>query len=156
MALDRTDYAILAALQKDARLSNKELAALVGLAPSSCFERVRDLVHEKVVRGHHADVDPAALGIALEALVAVRLTKHSREAFRSLYAHLQELPEVLTIFHVSGVNDLQLHVAVRDIRHLRDLIVEQFASRDEVDHCETSVIYDVHRKHQLPCFAEPA
>jgi hypothetical protein len=41
-------------------------------------------------------------------------------------------------------------------QNARDLIVEQFASRDEVDHCETSVINDVHRQHQLPCFAGPA
>ncbi len=152
MALDRIDFAILASLQNNARLSNKELAARAGLAPSSCLERVRALARAGVLKGHHAEVAGPALGIGLEALVAVRLVKHAKTTFRRLYAHLLSLPEVLTVFHVSGVNDLQVHVAVRDIDHLRDLIVEKFAGRAEVDHCETAVIFGLHRKHQWPCY----
>jgi DNA-binding Lrp family transcriptional regulator len=152
MPVDRIDFAILAALQKNARLSNKELAAQVGLAPSSCLERVRTLMRTGVLRGSHAEVSSAALGIGLEALVAIRLVKHSREAFRRLYGHLRSLPEVLCVFHVTGVNDLQVHVAVRDIHHLRTLIVERFATQPEVDHCETAVIYELHRTHQWPCY----
>ena len=154
MTLDRTDFAILEALQNNARLSNKELAGKVGLAPSSCFERVASLARRKIVRGHHADIEPEALGIGLEALVAVRLIRHSRDAFTTLYAHFKTLPEVMSIYHVSGVNDLQVHVAVRDIHHLRDLIVEKFASQKEVDHCETSVIFELHRQHVLPCYKD--
>ena len=63
---------------------------------------------------------------------------------------------MLTVFHVSGENDLQVHVAVRDIQHLRDLIVERFAGRPEVGHCETSVLFDVYRKHQWPSYANDA
>src|SRR5438094_946158 len=108
MTLDRTDFEIVAALQNDARLTNKELANKIGLAPSSCLERVRALARAGILKGYHADVATAALGIGLEALVAIRLVKHSREAFRSLYGHMLSLPEVLTVFHVSGVNDLQV------------------------------------------------
>ncbi len=153
MPIDRIEFAILTALQKNARLSNKELAAQIGLAPSSCLERVRALTRSGVLQGAHAEVASDALGIGLEALVAIRLVKHSREAFRRLYAHLRSLPEVLLVFHVTGVNDLQVHVAVRDIHHLRSLIVESFAIRPEVDHCETAVIYELHRTHQWPCYA---
>jgi len=156
MTLDRIDFAIVASLQNNARLSNKELAARAGLAPSSCLERVRALTRAGVLRGHHAEVSPAALGIGLQALVAVRLNRHAKQTFKSLYAHLLALPEVLAIFHVSGENDLQVHVAVRDIRHLRDLIVERFAGRPEVGHCETSVLFDVYRKHQWPSYAAEA
>jgi DNA-binding Lrp family transcriptional regulator len=77
-ALDRIDFALLAALQKDARLSNKELAARVALAPSSCLERVRRLREEGVLTGFRAQVDPRALGIAMQALVFVRLARHAR------------------------------------------------------------------------------
>ena len=83
-------------------------------------------------------------------------SKHARQTFRALYAHLLSLPEVLAVFHVSGLNDLQVHVAVRDIEHLRDLIVEQVAGRPEVGHCETSVMFDVYRKHQWPSYTSPA
>jgi DNA-binding Lrp family transcriptional regulator len=156
MALDRIDYEILGILQNNARLSNKELAAAIGLAPSSCLERVRALSRDGVLKGHHAEVAASAFGIGVEALLAVRLVRHSRTHFRTLYSHLLSLPEVLVIFHVSGVNDLQVHVAVRDVQHLRDLIVESVASREEVQHCETAVIFDLHRKHGLPCYLPSA
>lgn len=150
MALDRTDFEIIAALQNDARLGNKELAARIGLAPSSCFARVRSLTTAGVLTGYHAEVSPRAMGIGLQAFVAVRLTRTSRDAFRALQAHILALPEVLAVFHVSGVYDLQVHVAVRDTAHLRDLIVDQVATRREVDRCETSVIFAHERKPTLP------
>ena len=152
-ALDRTDFAILEALQKNARLSNKELAARVGLAPSSCLVRVRKL-QGGVLRGFHAEVDPDALGIGLQALIALRLVRHARSKFKSLEAHMHALPEVLTVFHVSGVNDLLVHVAVRDIGHLRNLIVDRIATRAEVANCETAVIYSLFQKPGLPRYRE--
>jgi DNA-binding Lrp family transcriptional regulator len=143
-------------LQNDARMSNKELASRIGLAPSSCLTRVRALTASGVLTGYHAEVSPGALGIALQALVAVRLTRTSRDAFQALQAHVLTLPEALAVFHVSGIYDLLIHVAVRDITHLRDLIVDQLATRDEVDRCETSVIYAHQRKPQLPQYVLPS
>jgi len=154
VALDRIDIEIIASLQNNARLTNKELAAAIGLAPSSCLERVRALWRKGILKNQHAEVAPSALGIGVEALVAVRLVRHSREQFQTLYRHLLSLPEVLSVFQVSGVNDLQVHVAVRDIQHLRDLIVERFAARDEVEHCDTAVIFDMQRKYQMPCYVQ--
>jgi DNA-binding Lrp family transcriptional regulator len=153
-ALDRTDFAILDALQNNARLSNKELAARVGLAPSSCLVRVRRL-QAGVLRGYHAEVDPDALGIGLQALIALRLVRHARSKFKSLEAHIQGLPEVLRVFHVSGANDLLVHVAVRDIAHLRNLIVDRIATRPEVANCETSVVYSLFQQPRLPQYREP-
>jgi DNA-binding Lrp family transcriptional regulator len=62
------------------------------------------------------------------------------------------------VFHVSGVNDLLVHVAVKDIGHLRNLIVDRIATRAEVANCETSVIYSLFQKPELPRYreAEPA
>ncbi len=70
--MDRIDGAILAALQNQGRLSNKELAALVGLAPSSCLERVRRLQDRGVILGFHAEVDPMAVGIGLHPCSRLR------------------------------------------------------------------------------------
>ncbi|SRR5216684_705765 len=150
VALDRIDLAIIAALQKNARLSNKELAANVNLAPSSCLARVRKLTNTKVLEGFHAEVNPGALGVSLQAIIAVRLRRHSRAKFRSLYTHIRRFTEVLQVFHVSGVNDLLLHVAVRDVAHLRDLIVDELATRSEVANCETSVIFSLLRNPTHP------
>src|SRR5260370_1411446 len=113
VALDRIDLAIIAALQKNARLSNKELAAKVNLAPSSCLARVRKLTETKVLEGFHAEVNPGALGGSLQAIIAVRLRRHSRLEFRSLYTHIRRFPEILQGFHVYGGDDLLLHVGGR-------------------------------------------
>ena len=84
---DRIHFAILAALQNDARLSNKELAARVGLAPSSCLERVRRLRAGRVLLGFRALVEPRALGIAMQALVFVRLVRHARKQVAAFRQH---------------------------------------------------------------------
>lgn len=140
--LDRIDRAILVALQQNARLSNKELSARVGLAESSCHERVKRLVGAGVLRGFHAEVDPRALGVGLQALVAVRLARHTSAAVESFRHAMLGLAEAIAVFHVAGANDFLVHVAVRDSDELRDLILRAFTARPEVVHVETSLIYE--------------
>ncbi len=148
--LDRIDYGILRSLQNNARLSNKELAAHVGLAPSSCLSRVRRLRETGVLRGFHADIDPAALGVGLQAIMLVRLSQHRRKSFRSFHDYLTALPEVVAFHHVAGVNDFIVHVAVRDSDHLRDLAIDSFTTRPEVAHHETSLIFETIRGQGMP------
>ncbi|KAA3607882.1 MAG: Lrp/AsnC family transcriptional regulator [Planctomycetota bacterium] len=148
--LDRIDCQLLDILQKEARLSNKELAARVGLAPSTCLERVRRLGQEGFLEGFHAEVNPKALGIQVQALISVRLGQHSRTSFREFRRHLLAQQEVSTVFQVGGKHDFLAHVVVRDTDHLRDFALDQVASRPEVDHIETSLIFDLHRHPALP------
>lgn len=150
MVLNRIDLAILAALQNDARLSNKELAARVGLAPSSCHERLRRLERGGLFRGFHAAVDPHALGIGLEALVFVRLGRHSREQVESFRRYVLELPEAIGLFHVTGKFDFVIQVAVRDADHLRNLTLDAFTTRPEVSNLETHLVFEHVRKPELP------
>lgn len=140
--LDRIDRALLHALAKNARASNKELAALVGLAPSSALERVRRLVREGAVRGFPADISPAALGYSLEAMMAVRLRQHSREHFDAFRAHALTLPEVVAVYHMAGENDFLVHVRARSAEHLRDLAIDRFITRSEVGHIETWLVFE--------------
>lgn len=148
--LDRIDFAILAVLQKNARLANNRLAEMVGVAPSTCLERVRRLTRIGVIRGHHCDVDPAALGIGLEAMIAVRLRRHSRDLVDSFRENVMGLPEVRSVFHVTGSDDFLVHVAVRDSDHLRDLALDSFTTRPEVDHIQTRLIFQYTQTWRLP------
>ena len=148
--LDRIDFAILAILQKNARVANNRLAETVGVAPSTCLERVRRLARLGILRGHHADVDPGALGIGLEAMIAVRLRQHSRDVVDSFRNHVVELPEVRSVFHVTGGDDFLVHVAVRDSDHLRDLALDCFTTRPEVDHIQTRLIFEYTPTWRLP------
>lgn len=145
-SLDRIDHAILDELERDARIPNKVLAQRVGLAESSCLERVRKLVRSGVIRGFHAEVDFRALGRGLQALVAVRLARHTRKAFEAFRRSMLGLEEAVAVFHVAGANDFLVHVAVRDSDALRELILDAFTSRPEVAHVETSLIYE-HARH---------
>lgn len=150
MAPDRTDFEIVRSLQNNARLSNKELAARVGLSPSTCLERVRKLRATGVLKGFHAEVDPAALGICLQAFIAVRLKRHSRSLVEGFEAHALTLPEVVAVYHVAGATDFLVHVGVRDTDHLRSLAMDAFTTRREVAHIETSLIFGYTRAASAP------
>ena len=151
-SLDRIDFAILEALQNNGRLSNKELAALVHLSPSSCWERVRQLREEGVLVGFHAELDPKAVGIGLQAMIGVRLKRHTREAVESFRAHALGIEEVIAVYHVTGDKDFLVQVAVRDAEHLRDLALEAFTTRREVANLETSLIFESATKNALPIY----
>jgi DNA-binding Lrp family transcriptional regulator len=148
--LDRIDFAILGILQKNARVANNRLAETVGVAPSTCLERVRRLVRLGILRGHHADIEPGAFGIGLEAMIAVRLQTHSRKVVDSFRNHVVGLPEVRSVFHVTGGDDFLVHVAVRDSDHLRDLALDSFTTRPEVDHIQTRLIFEYTPTWRLP------
>lgn len=148
--LDRTDRTIIAILQKDGRVSNKALAAQVGIAPSTCSERVQRLRDSGVFRGFHAEVEPAALGIGLQALVVVRLRRHAEDLVNRFWDHAEEMPEVKAVYHLSGGNDFLCHVVVKDSDHLRRVAVSGFTSLPEVAHIETSLIFEHRSKPSLP------
>jgi DNA-binding Lrp family transcriptional regulator len=149
--LDRIDRELLRALQKNARVSNKRLAELVGLAPSTCLERVRRLVERGVIRGFHAEVDPARIGRPVEALIAVRLQVHNREQIDHFHEHVLAHPDVLSVSHLTGADDYLLHVAVRDMLHLRGIVLDALTARPEVAHVETHLLFGMVRKP----FVEP-
>lgn len=151
--LDRIDFELLDLLQNDAWLSNKELAAEVGLSPSSCHARVRKLKEAGVIKSAHARVDRKALGIELEALVSVRLQTHARAGFEQLRDHLLARPEVVAVYHTAGTEDFLVLVASKSSDHLRDFVMDDLADRPEVGHLETNLLFAVHRKMVMPSYA---
>ena len=153
-ALDRIDYEIVRQLRNNARLSNKELAATVGLAPSSCLVRVRGLQRDGILKGFHAEVNPASLGVGLQAMISIRLQRHSKSIVESFRAHTLALPEVRQLYHLAGANDFLVQVWVRDPEHLRDLIMTSFTTREEIAHIETGLIFEHTHSPDLPTFLE--
>ena len=148
--LDRTDRAIVALLQKDARLTNKELAARVGIAQSTCSERVRRLERTGVFEGFHAEIEPRMLGVGLQAMIAVRLQRHERTQVDRFRRYAESLPEVVAFYHMAGDDDFLVHVVVRDSDHLRDIAMGAFTAQPEVTHIETSIIFEHTRFLRTP------
>ncbi|WP_433386574.1 Lrp/AsnC family transcriptional regulator [Micromonospora sp. KLBMP9576] len=140
--LDDTDRAILAELAADGRLPNNALAERVGVAPSTCLTRTRALRERGAILGFHAEVDPAAVGLPLQALVSVRLTAHERAAVNAFRARSVRLPGVVAVFHVAGAEDYVLHVRAASADALRDFVLDHLAVDPAVLHTQTSLIFE--------------
>ena len=154
--LDRIDYEILALLQNNARISNKEIARKVGLAASTCLVRIRVLQTTGVITGFHAEIDPASLGVGIQAMIAVRLIRHFKPDVDAFRNHALGLPEVVQLYHVAGQIDFLVHVWARNSNHLRDLAMTAFTSREEVAHIETELIFEHIRSTEVPSFTNAA
>ena len=139
--LDRIDRAILAVLSENARTPNNVIAEKVGIAPSTCLDRVRSLRTRGVIRRYRTELDFASLGLAMEAMIAVRLQAHSRDQVDSFLGAVQKLPNTIETFHVGGVNDFLIHVATRDSEALRDYVLDNLTTHPAVLHTETSLIF---------------
>jgi DNA-binding Lrp family transcriptional regulator len=140
--LDEVDRALIRMLARDARTPNSTLAAAVGIAPSTCLDRMRRLRTRGVIKGYHAQIDPRALGQDIQAMVAVRMQSSARAQIAALLSRLTELPGVLNVYFVSGANDFQVHVAVATTDELRAFVVDHLSSMSEVSSTETSVIFE--------------
>jgi DNA-binding Lrp family transcriptional regulator len=102
------------------------------------------------IHGFHADVDLGMLDFGLQAMIAVRLQRHSRELVTSFRDYVLGLTEVRAIYHVAGADDYLVHVAVHDADHLRDLALDAFTTRREVAHIETRLIFEHVPVRRLP------
>jgi DNA-binding Lrp family transcriptional regulator len=140
--LDAIDRAILETVGQDARITNQRLAERVGVAPSTALARLRAQRQRGVVRGFHAEVDLAALGRPLQAMIAVRLAVHAREEIDAFTRAVRALPGVLMVFHLTGVTDYLVWVAAEDAQDLREFVVDHLATHPSVAHAETSLIYE--------------
>jgi DNA-binding Lrp family transcriptional regulator len=137
--LDAVDRALLAELQKDARQTNKALAEKVGVAPSTSLERVRELRARGVITSFGAQVDPAAVGRPMEAIMSIQQGTAQRAATEKLLEHAASLPETIRVMALTGTTDFIVHVAVRDMEHLRDL-VWSLIERREVARVQSSMV----------------
>ena len=117
VTLDDVDATLVAELERDARMPNNALAAVAGIAPSTCLGRVRSLVERGVIRGFHAEIDPAAVGRDLQAMISVRLQPHARKHIHKLADQLTEPESVLDVYFIAGADDFLIHVATPDTRH---------------------------------------
>ena len=128
--LDRTDILILRELQKDAKLTTKELAAKVNLSPSPTFERQKRLEREGYIRKYVAVVDPIKVGNGIMVLCNVRLKHHSKEFSRQFTSVISGLEEVVECFNTSGEYDYMLKIYARDMRHYQEFILGTLGDLD--------------------------
>ena len=128
--LDRTDILILRELQKDAKLTTKELAAKVNLSPSPTFERQKRLEREGYIQRYVAVVDPIKVGNGIMVLCNVRLKHHSKEFSRQFTSVIAGIDEVVECFNTTGEYDYMLKIYARDMRHYQEFILGTLGDLD--------------------------
>jgi len=147
---DVPDAEILAALQVDARRTSRDVAAAVGVAPTTALGRTRALRDGGVITGARLEVDLAAIGRPVQALVAVRVRPPTRAHIERCRSWAATLPETLGVFVTSGTEDFLLHLAVPDVESLYAFVVDRLTSRPEVSDVRTSVVYEHLPSNVLP------
>jgi Lrp/AsnC family leucine-responsive transcriptional regulator len=138
--LDAADRRILRALQRDGRLSIVALAEQVGLSATPCQRRVRRLEEEGVIAGYAARLDPARLGLPLQAFVLVALESHAEEVVERFHKALAERPEVLAAYAMSGEMDYLLHVLAEDFEAYGDFAMKALLRMPGVKETRSSFV----------------
>jgi Lrp/AsnC family transcriptional regulator, leucine-responsive regulatory protein len=149
--IDDIDLQLLGILQGDGRITNADLAKRVGLSPPSVLQRVRNLEKLGLVKGYHAILDAERLGLKITALVMINLSLHQEQPIERFRRSVNEIPEVLECYHVSGEFDFLLKVVVRDIRAYEVLVRERISRIKGIRQIKTSFVLGV-PKHttQIP------
>ena len=150
MELDKFDTAILEALQKDARLSLQELGKQVGLTASPCWTRIRRMEDAGVIEGYSVRVNPEKVGLSETVILHVTLDTHSDEALFEFGKMLEEIPEVLEAYLVSGDYDYYIRVAVEGTRGYERFLRERLYKIPGIRHSKSSFVLRRLKQSQLP------
>lgn len=147
--LDELDQAILAQLQSDARKTNREVAAAVGVSPTTALDRTRGLRERGVIRGAILDVDLPSIGRGVQALIAVRVRPPSRRNIEAFRNWVNTLPDVVGLYVTTGTEDFILHVAVPDNESLYAFVIDKLTERSEVADVRTSMVFEHIRRTRI-------
>jgi Lrp/AsnC family leucine-responsive transcriptional regulator len=149
--LDSIDRKILMLLQRNARISNAELAERVNLSPTPCLRRLRKLEREGWIRHYVAELDEKKLGFQIAAMVSVKLDKNTKENGEILERALFNLPQVTECCVVTGPHDYILRVVSKDLEEYERLLKEHIAAVDVVADIESVIILNqTIKRNELP------
>ncbi|MCW5624710.1 MAG: Lrp/AsnC family transcriptional regulator [Burkholderiales bacterium] len=156
MKVDKFDRAILAVLQQDARASLQDISARVGLSTTPCWNRIKRMEHDGTIQGYTVRIDPAALGFTETVIVHVTLESHNDETLYEFGKALEEIPEVLEAYLVSGDYDYYIRIAVRDTRDYERLLRERLYRIPGIRHSKSSFILRRLKESPLPLAEDAA
>jgi Lrp/AsnC family leucine-responsive transcriptional regulator len=122
--LDDFDRKILAALQRDGRMTNVALAEVVALSPSQCARRLQRLEEIGAIRGYAAFLDPEALGFGITAIVTVTLEKHAKANIKEFHDLVRRRAEIVECLAITGDGDFQLRIVARDLPSFSRFLME--------------------------------
>jgi Lrp/AsnC family leucine-responsive transcriptional regulator len=151
MKFDRFDVKILDALQRDGRLSVVDLAESIGLSPTPCARRIKALESEGAIEGYAALLNPARVGLAVLAIVQVKLTEHTDETVARFEREIQLMDEVTKCLAMTGSYDFILEVYGKDLEALSNVVLKKLIRVPNVRDMQSSVVLEtIKRTARIP------
>ncbi len=151
MTLDRLDARLLTELQKDGRRSVVELAEAIGLSTTPCARRIKQLEANGVITSYAAVIDPAQLGLKVQAFIQVKLAQHGDETVAHFERELDKLEEVIGCFATTGEHDFLLHVVAPDLEALGNIVLKKLVKIPGVRDVHSSIVLDtIKRSLKMP------
>ena len=138
--LDETDLQILKTLQKNAKLTTKELAEAVHLTPTPVFERQKRLEKKGYIKKYVAVLDPEKMNQGLLVFCNVKLKQINREIAESFMRRIHRLPEVIECYNTSGTYDYLLKVRARDMKQYQDFVLTTLGDIETVGSIESTFV----------------
>jgi DNA-binding Lrp family transcriptional regulator len=142
ISLDPFDLKILAALQEDGRLTNQELAEIVGLSASQCSRRRMRLEEDGVIAGYHAELSSEAMGFEVIAFIQITLATHSPDNARKFRALVNRVDEIQEAYALTGDADYLVKAVLHDLRNLSDIVNNVLMPHQSVAHVHSSIVLD--------------
>lgn len=136
--MDSIDKKLLGLLQKDARMTNKELALKLQMSVTAVYERIRKLEREGVIKNYVALIDRNKIEKAFIVFCHIKLVQHTKDYLVRFESEVIKLPEVLECFHVSGDYDYILKIAVKDMEAYRDFMVTKLTGLQHIGSTHSS------------------
>lgn len=151
--MDELDLKLLDTLQQNARISNVSLAKSINLSPAPCLRRIRDLETQGIIKGYKALLDADQLGWPVSVFIEIRLERQVTDDLQVFEKAIDEFPEVMECYLMTGTSDYLLRVVSKDLKSLQEFITERLASIPNIANIQSSIaLKQVKYKTALPIF----
>jgi DNA-binding Lrp family transcriptional regulator len=140
LALDAYSRALLDQLMRDSRQTVQQLADAVGLSPSPCWKRIKDMEAAGVIRGYTALVDPETVGLGLRVLVEANLAQHSEDKVRQFEKAVAAAPEIVQCHSTTGESDYVMTVLVADIKRFEQFLHDTLLRLPGITHVRSRIV----------------
>ncbi len=138
--MDKTDRSILNLLQKDGKITIKEIAERLNLTTTPIFERVKKLEREGIIKSYKAIVDRKKAGLQLMVFCNVTLNLHQTDYLKKFEKDIQQFPEVTECYHVAGMFDYLVKIYAEDMEHYQYFLSNKLASLDNISKVQSSFV----------------
>ena len=149
LELDAKDLQILAILQQQGRLPNQELAKQINLSPSPCLRRVKMLEDAGVIQGYAAQVSAKAVGLGLNALIAVTLVRHDKDTIDVFEAQVRAIPEIMECYLQTGADDYWLRAVLPDLEAYETFMRDKLHTIPGIRSMTSSIVVSTIKSSQM-------